>query len=853
MNNSTSKKLIILVFLSIILGIYIPFFFVFVNAEFLRLIDPKYLPFAFILGGIGGLSFAKLFELIEKNLPIKTSLILFSSLISFVLMTIWGLYNLTDVPKNILVFLLYSWFWISSSKVIMIFWKIPTLIFDLSENKKYNSFISIGEVVSAILVYLLIIPLIENFNLFERETFLLISFTSLFIFSAVIYGLNFENKNKAVNSKKELENKGLSLYNLFKNGLFKYLFISVIIVTFIQLIVDFSLMNIVNDKRSYLNFSLASFFSVVYGSMRILELIFKVFVAKKIMNQYGVLGGFYAMIFAIGLIYCIGLLIHNAGDSSAVVIMILAVAAMGKVMERSINRSIYLPSQNVLFQAFEKDNKSIIQSYITGLGVPIGLISSGLLMVVLFLFDTYFYKILFLFMCIIASNYIWLIVSKRLKNSYYKQLEVICKNMKSFKIVDLTKGAPKFNQAVQSKSNLSDFLNKISSLKNLSNDNLINEMILFNSYLNSNINFISEVKLDDKLKLNEFVTILNYHKIDITFYQSLSFLIIANLDYEEITKILENNSSSSLKNLIYNFESALDNEVKNFNLLSEKVLLVKTIYYTRLYQKNPKDFFNSINYENSSNKYRILQFLILTKNIILKESVLYQTALRQSIENYCVVLNLINSLDGDKSLRILLDSLRDESLFKLKVIFSILALKYDGKLIFNIEVMIIEGNKESLTLGTEMLELNLDEHDFELVSPILKFQSVNKILKSLETEFPQPVYSSDDALKAIILFYKNIISDLTQNLSLYYLIQNSKSLQDDEYFTRFLFGDVILMEQFNLNKDKFHEKSIPYKLKNSQRKVLSQLMPKIIEIAKDFLDKKLPITDFKSYFLTYNQ
>ena len=77
MNNSTFKKLIILVFLSIILGIYIPFFFVFVNAEFLRLIDPKYLPFAFILGGIGGLSFAKLFELIEKNLPIKIFLILF--------------------------------------------------------------------------------------------------------------------------------------------------------------------------------------------------------------------------------------------------------------------------------------------------------------------------------------------------------------------------------------------------------------------------------------------------------------------------------------------------------------------------------------------------------------------------------------------------------------------------------------------------------------------------------------------------------------------------------------------------------------------------------------------------------
>ena len=204
----------------------------------------------------------------------------------------------------------------------------------------------------------------------------------------------------------------MSFRSFFNIDLFKYLFISVIIVTFVQLIVDFSLMNIVNEKKSYLNFSIASFFSFVYGSMRILELIFKVFLAKKIMNQYGVLGGFYSMIFVIGLIYCIGLLIHNAGESNTIVIMILAVAAMGKVMERSINRAVYLPSQNVLFQAFDKENKSLIQSYISGLGVPIGLISSGLLMIVLFLFESYYYKILFLFVCIILSSYIWFVVSK---------------------------------------------------------------------------------------------------------------------------------------------------------------------------------------------------------------------------------------------------------------------------------------------------------------------------------------------------------------------------------------------------------------------------------------------------------
>lgn len=852
MKNATAKKLLILVFLSILLGIYIPFFFVFVNAEFLRLIDPKYLPFAFIIGGIGGLLFAKLFELIEKNLPIKSSLILFSTLISFVLMIIWALYNYTEAPKNILVFLLYSWFWISSSIVIMIFWKIPTLIFDLSENKKYNSLISIGEVFSAILVYIFMIPLIENFNLFGRENFLLISFLSLFIFSSIISGLNFENKIKVVKPKNEVQKKILSLKTLFNIDLFKYLFISVIIVTFVQLIVDFSLMNIVNAKKSYLNFSIASFFSFVYGSMRILELIFKVFVAKKIMNQYGVFGGFYAMIFVIGLIYCFGLLIHNAGESNTIVIIILAIAAMGKVMERSINRSVYLPSQNVLFQAFDKQNKSIIQSYISGLGVPIGLISSGLLMIVLFLFESYYYKILFLFGCIIFSNYVWFVVSKKLKDSYYKQLEIICNNMKSFKMESIVDTTSNNDQTVQIDVGIKNFLNKVSLFKNYNKDQLINELILFNSHLGVKNNFISRAQLTDKNQLHELVKILEQEKIDITFYKSLTIVVILNFEREEISKLLENNSTSSIRELTDSIASTIESNEGDFDLLRDKILLLKTIFYARIYEKNSKDFLDSIKYENSNDKYKILQYLILKHNTRLKESVLYQNLLRTAIEKYCIVINLINALEGDSRLNLLRRSLNDESLIKMKVIFSILALKYDGKLIFNIEKMIIEGNKESSTLATEMLELNMEEHDFELLSPILKFQSAEKILKTLETEFPQPVYTIDEALKAIILFYKNILSHLTLNLALYYLINDSQTLHRDEYFTQFLLGDILLMEQFNLNPGKFHLKSKPFELKEYKNEKLKDLTPRITDIARDFMDKKLPLQQFRSFFFNYD-
>ena len=851
MRSATSKKLSILVFLSILIGIYIPFFFVFVNAEFLRLIDPKYLPFAFIIGGVGGLSFAKLFELIETNLPTRSALILFSTLIAFVLMLIWGLYNFTDVPKNILVFLLYSWFWISSSIVIMIFWKIPTLIFDLSENKKYNSFISIGEVFSAILVYIIVIPLIENFNLFGRETYLLISFLSLFIFSSIISGLNFENQTKTDKPKKEVPKNRLSLKTLFNIDLFKYLFISVIIVTFVQLIVDFSLMNIVNAKKAYLNFSIASFFSFVYGSMRMLELIFKVFVAKKIMNQYGVLGGFYSMIFVIGLIYCIGLLIHNAGDSNTIIIIILAIAAMGKVMERSINRSVYLPSQNVLFQAFDKENKSIIQSYISGLGVPIGLISSGLLMIVLFLFDSYYYRILFLFGCIILSNYVWFIVSKKLKRSYYDQLEIICNNMKSFKMDAIVDKNFNMHPSAQTDPRILKFLNKVSGYNYYDKDLLINELILFNAQLSSNDNFISQAVLEDKNQLQKFLNILHHEKIDLTFYESLTLIVILNFDRVEIFNILKNISSTSIIELKDSVESLYENDYRKSTLLRDKILILKTIFYSRIYLKNSKDFFDHIKFEKSNDKYNILQYLILNHNTSFKESVLYQNMLRDAIEKYCIVINLINILEGDGRLNLINRSLNDEHLVKMKVIFSILALKYDGKLIFNIEKMIIEGNNESSTLATEMLELNLDEHDFELLSPILKYQSAEKILKTLESEFPQPVYAIDDCLKSIILFYKNILSDLTQNLALYYLINNSETLHEDPYFNRFLFGDIILMEQFNLNQDKFHKKSKSFELRASQKEFLIDLIPSITDIASEFLDKKLPLVEFKSFFYNY--
>ena len=150
------------------------------------------------------------------------------------------------------------------------------------------------------------------------------------------------------------------------------------------------------------------------------------------------------------------------------------------------------------------------------------------------------------------------------------------------------------------------------------------------------INFIYQATLKDKSQLQEFVKIFEHEKIDITFYESLTLLLILNFNLEQITGILKKKSSSSIKEFIDGVVLVYNNDERNFNLLRDKILLLKFIFYALIYQRSHKYFFESIKYENSNDKYKILQHLILNHNISLKESVLYQNLLQpQPIQVLC--------------------------------------------------------------------------------------------------------------------------------------------------------------------------------------------------------------------------
>ena len=229
------------------------------------------------------------------------------------------------------------------------------------------------------------------------------------------------------------------------------------------------------QKKSYLNFSIASFFSFCVWIDENPRIYFKVFVGQK--NHEPVrLVSFYAMIFVIGL--------DLSSDCSftmrETVIPLSSLFWPLRPWEKSwssqsTGRCIY-PAKTFCSRLSTKNNKSIIQSYISGLGVPlidhIGFTNDCFVFIRILLLQN-----LFLFGCIILSNYVWFIVSK-IKGQLLQTARNYMQQYETFEIGGPLKRRPsKVDQSFQTDTGIVKFLNKATGQKDHDKDLLINDLI----------------------------------------------------------------------------------------------------------------------------------------------------------------------------------------------------------------------------------------------------------------------------------------------------------------------------------------------------------------------------------------
>lgn len=786
--SQSSYFLLGMILLSLALGLFISYFFVFVNALFISEIGTSKLPFAYLLSGFGGLFISWLFNSLEKKWGFAKTSTLLGFLFSLVIFSIWYFYN-QGKGVYYIIFFAYAWFWISTNFTALVFWKLPSNIFNLEENKKYNSIISSGEGISAIIAYLSV-PVLLTLDFFTRDMLVLISFVGMFLFSVITFFLGSKIQQPVTSPVKKTEiipQKSKS--TIFKEPYFRLIFYSVVLSIVVQFLIDFSLMEVSANQMKDTK-QLAQYFSFIFGGMRVIELTLKFFISKYLISEHGVFISLTSLIFALTFIVLVGLTSFVTGYLS----LILIVASLGKVFERSFYRSIYAPTINLLYQAYPSSKRSLTQNYADGYGKTIGQLIAALFILAFAQISEFENRILTLLLVVLGILLIWFIVSKNLISHYKSELTKILNQLKNNrenqdKAIPLQKNEFKWEESkLNATINENEF---IQYLEELIQNETISARIgekntLTQIYENENeilikktIQLIEKIKSSNSYQLTKFSFLLNDF-INKNESKSLELILL----FIQLHLILNNES--------FSFHHS-QNSLKKLNFLYSAVI--------QNYSKKQKN------------------------NLEIQD---YYFLLEERVFKYTYLVTSLKEVQGNsKNLDVLLN--QEINTTKLEILFC-LSLKHDANTLEQIVSMIDKGTKSEELLALELLELMLDEQEKKWVLPLLKESNFDKVLSRVENDFPQVLLGIEDRLISLITTKKVDIPNLIRDEALKNLTGKYQNPSNEALISvliktktnakKAVFPDKYLTVEQNSPESQLKEKKIEFDLINlSQQQV----------------------------------
>ena len=747
-----------MILLSLALGIFVSYLLLFANALFISEIGTSQLPMAYLISGVGGLFITWLFNKYEKKWGFSKAATFFSVFIAVLIFLIWYAY-VQNFYTYYVVFFSYAMYWISVNFTGLVFWKIPSNIFNLEENKKYNGIISSGEGISAIISYLSV-PLLLSLDFFTRDKFLLISFFGILSFAGITFLLSRGIVVKvAPERKSETKDSGSSdQKKLTKEPYFKLIFLSVLLAVVIQLVIDFCLMEVSANQMSD-PLELAKYFSFIFGGMRVIELLLKSFVSKFLIKEYGVFISLTTMIFALGFTTIVGISSYFTGYLG----LILIVASLGKVFERSLYRSLHAPTINLLYQAYPMAKRSITQNYADGFGKTMGQFVAALLILGIGAIEDFEIKVLFTLLLVLVVLVVWLIVSKKLIVFYrlelsniLKSLNASVKNTPNSAVGDLQDGT---NQATQPSSMVDSVLviqqktNQLFALEKAYSSGDFNLTVQLTQEDPNALAMLAEGIVSDLHSLNS-TQLSKYHEQ----------LVALNEGNEKSSKLLE------LLNLLVHSTSIQKNVHINFYSSLKKLRRVDFLYSS------------------------VIQHMVKMQVQDLGNQDYYML-LEERIQKYTYLL--ICHRDLGKTYPVLDKLLLSETKTAMNDILYCLSFKHDPVTLNQIVTMINQGDKSEELISLELLELILEEQEKKWILPIFKESNPDKILRKLERDFPQVVLGNEKRLLSILSSFKLDIPKIIISQALLDLLRDFPSMSNKALFNSIQKSDPRLSQLFH--------------------------------------------------------
>lgn len=707
--------------MSLALGVFISYFFVFVNALFISEIGTSQLPLAYVFSGIGGTIITWLFNSSEKKIGFPKSATVFCLFFALVMFALWYFY-VNGIGIYYLIFFSYAWFWVSINFTSLVFWKLPSNIFDLSENKKYNGIISSGEVISAIIAYLSV-PALLSLESFSRDKLLLISFFGIVSFSFISFILG--SKIKPQPKKNPTEN---TIYTkasptvIYKEKYFQLIFLSVFLGVIIQLLIDFSLMEVSAYQMSDAE-ELAKFFAFLFGGMRLLELILKSFLSKFLLKEYGVFISLSTLIFALAFIVLVGLSSLFIGYTG----LILIVAALSKLFERSLYRSIYAPTINVLYQAYPITKRALTQNYADGFGKTVGQLVAALLIFSIGQINGFESKVFLLLISILSILVIWQFVSKKLIFHYKLELSNILHSLQDYRTPEKrkTKDYSKLTSKVgKSEKNSRETIPE--KEVDISEIHLVLEALMEIEDANKNPKASKKPEIFDQS---------NQRSED-----EIRGMI------QSLVETIEQYPKNNLLRLENDIQTMLFNKDRGSSLLTLIALLIQI----RLHINTP-----NFNFFNFHKKLLVKDFLLsaLIQNIAAEKHLEltdqdYFFLLEERVVKYTYLQACIEDLEDQSSF--LENLLKSESNNTKNDLLTVLSFRHDQKTLNRLAKLLNQEDRSQKLIALELLELLLKEQEKKWVLPIFRDENPQNLLRKLESEFPQALIGKERRLLSIL-------------------------------------------------------------------------------------------------------
>lgn len=748
--------------LSLILGLFIAYYFTYVNGLFVKKVGSKYLGLAFIVSGLIGLGITFVYNSVEKKRGFFRTSAIFNLIFAASIGLIFIL-RLKGLHEWYVIFIAYTLFWFSSNYLNLIFWKIPANFFDIGENKQYNGLISTGEVVAGIVAYMTI-PIFK----LEGNSLLLISVFGMLGFFALFQFIRIRLTKLQVNmpvAKKETAKGGTPIkVNVWRSQFTRFIFWAIFFSIMVQLIVDFALLESAANSFDGQK-EVTSYLAQVYMGMRIVELFMKTLVSRYVIKEMGIFIGLISIILVLG-IFVVGGLVSMV---SSVAGAVLFFASINKVFERSVFRAIYVPTVNILYQAFPVSSRSISQNFADGYGKTLGQILAGALIIILSYFVPVFeMKMQIVFISIFLMLLIWFLVSRKLIIQYRVELNDL--------IMRLRENISEENVVKKSTTKLKDEASgaRLEELSKRMIGSTLTEMLeltdraevgrrldSFNSYVSHHLTFSAS----EPFSRDEITIICHAYR-----FAEAHELVAGSVKFQ--VNMLgyapcRNFAASTLESFPFDeiqrgliFISDTINRSGSVGMMD----LLKRMYVSQLYFEKLPDA-KKTNEVKALCRYERDLFcsIVNDSDFHLDRNELYPAyiqLLQKSISNFSYVVACMRDMRDESPL--LRRMLECERLQCTQDIIRILRSVNEKDVFDRIIPMIFRGSRSEEVLAYELLELVLSEQEKNWVMPVVREVRYSSIIQKLEMDFPQIPLSVDERLLSIIGRNMTRLSELTR-------------------------------------------------------------------------------------------